>query len=158
METETRTATSIEATSAAVWEVLAIPEEWPRWTSSMRTVELLDGTFKAGSRLRIRQPGLPPAVWTVTDHRPPAAFTMVSRAPAVVTTAEHVVHRVTRDRTRLALRLSHSGPLARAAHVLLGGRTRRLVELEAAGMRRAAEHREARALDADDRTRPTQGS
>lgn len=130
----------IDAPQEAVWEVLAAPELWPRWTTSMTQVTVLDGKFGHGTQVRTVQPGLRPAVWTVTEFRPGNRFTWTSRAPGVTTTGEHVVIPIDPDRTRLSLRLWHSGGLARVVSLLFGKRTRRYVALEADGLKHASEH------------------
>lgn len=139
MKPEFTTTVEINAPCNAVWEVLATPELWPRWTTSMTQVAMLDGKFGDGAQVRTIQPGLRPAVWTVTEFRPGTGFTWTSRAPGVTTTGEHVVIPMSTDRTRLRLRLWHSGALARVVYLLFGGRTRRYVTLEAEGLKQAAE-------------------
>ncbi len=67
-------------------------ERWPEWTASIsRVVPLSPGTLQVGSRLRIHQPKLPPALWWVTELTPGASFTWVSVAPGVRVTARHTV-------------------------------------------------------------------
>lgn len=56
-----------DAPSSAAWGVLAAPERWPQWTTSMDAVDLLDGRFGPGARVRIRQLRIRTAVWTVIE-------------------------------------------------------------------------------------------
>ncbi|WP_324651789.1 SRPBCC family protein [Georgenia sp. H159] len=141
MDTEAMTTTEVEAPVGEVWAVLTAPDRWPTWTASMDEVELLDGRFGPGARVRVVQPRLRPAVWTVTDYDEGSRFTWTSTSPGVTTTGEHVLVPVGPDRTELRLRLRHEGPLAWLAHLLFGSRTRRYVALEADGLKRAAEQR-----------------
>lgn len=131
----------IEAPQAVVWDVLTSPEHWPRWTTSISRAELLDGRFGPHTRVRIHQPRMRPAVWTVTEYRPGTSFTWVATQPGVETTGVHELTPLDDGRTRLRLELRQRGGLSRVVDRLLGTRTRRYVALEAEGLKRAAEHR-----------------
>jgi hypothetical protein len=67
--------TEIAATVEEAWEALIQVEDWPSFTPTVSSVKRLDpGPLRVGSRARLRQPGLPPAVWTVTHVNPPSVF------------------------------------------------------------------------------------
>ena len=113
-------------------------ERWPEWTASVTSVELLTpGPLAVGSRVRIRQPGFPPAFWTVTELGE-RDFTWVTRGPGAVVTARHRVEPVDqRSRGHLSLRFAGLfGPL-------LGRLTRsineRYLSMEAAGLKNRSE-------------------
>jgi hypothetical protein len=91
-----------------------------------------------GSRYEVRQPGLPKAVWEVTDWRPGSSFTWVSTSPGIRSEA---VHTVTADveGSTLDLSLQWSGPLAWLLERLLGRKARGMVETEATTFARLAE-------------------
>lgn len=124
-----------------LWAVLADPGDWPRWTASMREVRLLDGGLAPGSRVRIVQPRLPPMVWTVTELVPERELTWTASAAGVVTTGTHSLRPGPGGTTRLRLGLEQRGMLAPLVQALLERLSRRYVELEADGLRRAAEVR-----------------
>ncbi|ANY08477.1 SRPBCC family protein [Pseudonocardia sp. HH130630-07] len=128
----------VAADPARLWEVLADPAGWPRWTRSIREIRVLDGDLSAGSRGRIVQPRLPPMVWTVTEFVPGRELTWIAASAGVRTTGTHSV-RPGPVGSRLRLGLAQDGALAPLVAALLGGRTRRYVEWEADGLRRAAE-------------------
>lgn len=143
MAIKAQTMIEVDASPATVWEVLDAPERWPEWTTSMTEVTLLDGRLGRGARVRIAQPGMRPAVWSVTDHRAGEGFTWVTRVPGVETTGEHLLTPLPAGRTRLTLRLRQRGVLAGVVDRLIGDRTRRYIALEAEGIGRAAEQRAA---------------
>lgn len=141
MDIEAQAAIEVDAPPWIVWEVLADPEHWPEWTASINKVTLLDARFGQGASVRVVQPRMRPAVWSVNDYRPGVGFTWVARAPGVETTGEHVLTPLPAGRTRLTLTLRQRGILARVVDRVFGARTRRYVAMEAAGIRRAAEQR-----------------
>lgn len=130
----------IDAEPATVWAVLADVERWPDWTSSMTLVRRLeDGPFGVGSTVRVRQPKLPTAVYTVTEHAPGQAFTWAARSPGVTTVAGH--HVVSREGGHATVRLTldQTGVLAPVVGLLAAKLTRRYVTLEAEGLKRRCE-------------------
>jgi hypothetical protein len=131
----------VHVESDRLWAVLTDPGDWPRWTESMREVRLLDGGLAPGSRVRIVQPRLPATVWTVTKLVPERELTWTASAAGVVTTATHSLRPGPDGTTRLRLGLEQRGVLAPLVRALLGRLSRRYVELEADGLRHAAEAR-----------------
>src|SRR5262245_30809010 len=83
---------SIAAPVERVWSIMADIERWPEWTPTVTRVERLDNVpLAVGSRFRVFQPKLRPAVWTITEWKPGERFTWVSRAPGFRAIAEHEV-------------------------------------------------------------------
>jgi len=65
----------INASPAAIWQVLADVERWPTWTPTVLEVEPLTSNghkagLKVGARYRVVQPKLRPAVYEVTECAP----------------------------------------------------------------------------------------
>lgn len=95
-----------------VWETLLDVERWPEWTRSVTSIERLDpGPLAIGSRVRILQPKLIPAVWKITelDFRN-GAFTWQTGKPGVRLKASHQVTQ-TEQGSRVALSLDYGGLL-----------------------------------------------
>lgn len=129
----------VAAPAETLWKVLIDVEAWPKITESMTSVERLDdGPFRVGSTARVRQPGLPPMVWRVTELEEGRSFTWQANTPGVVTTAWHRIEPADSN-SRLTLEIEQTGPFAAIAGLLLGRRTRRFVEMEAAGLRDRAQ-------------------
>jgi uncharacterized membrane protein len=144
--------TSIEIAASAelIWSTLSDVERWPEWTHSVSEVERLDaGEFGAGSRARVKQPGMPRLVWEVTEYVPGEVFSWASRAPGVTTTGGHRLVAdpsgragagdVPGDRVTVILTLDQEGFLAPIVWRLTGSRSRRYVQMEADGLKRRCE-------------------
>ena len=122
-----------------LWSIASDVERWADRLPTVTSVRPLgSGPIGVGSRFEVRQPGLPKAVWEVTDWQQEArSFTWVSRSPGIRTTA---THRVDEDDggSRLDLSLEWSGPLARVLELLIGRKARGMVETEAETFARLA--------------------
>jgi hypothetical protein len=125
----------IPAPPALVWAVMADVERWPEWTSSVkRIVRLTPGALVVGSRLRIHQPKLPPALWRVIEAVPDRHFTSVSTAPGIRVVARHAAERIP-GATRVTLSLSYEGVFGPALAQLLRGINEHYLGLEANGLK-----------------------
>jgi len=129
------------ASPGQVWSVWANLTRWPDWTTSMTSVEPLGGPLREGAQVRIRQPRLAPATWTVDALVPGSSFSWSTKGLGVRTTAEHRVVTTATDGAEITLTVRQSGPLAPLVGLLMGRRIRQYVDLEAAGVKQAAEAR-----------------
>ncbi len=138
MEYERRVRTSADPTRA--WMAVADVTAYPRWTASMTDVSPLDGEVLAvGRRYRISQPGLPANLWQVTEVYEGESFTWTSSVPGVTTEAYHRVVGLPDGGSEITAGLRQTGRLAGIFGRLAGGKIRRSVDMEAAGLARAAE-------------------
>lgn len=134
-----RHAVTIAAPPETVWAVVVDVERWPERIPTVDAVERLDdGPLAVGSRTRLQQPRLSPAVWTVTDLVDGSSYTWESSSPGVTITASHVVEPHP-DGSRLTLALTVSGPLSGVGWLMTRSLTERYVETEAASIKLAAE-------------------
>ena len=132
---------TIEAHADAVWAVLTDVESWPELTESISSVECLDdGPLRVGSRVRIKQPRLPVAVWTVTEYVEGQRFVWEAKGPGVRTTAKHAVLEAAGS-TNLRLEIDQHGVLGRLLGPLSIGMTRRYIDWEARGLKQRVEKR-----------------
>ena len=132
--------TEIDAPAPRVWEHVQDVERWPELLETVTSVEPLSpGPLATGSRYRVVQPRLRPAVWSVTAFVPGRSFRWVAPNPGVATSGDHTVTPLGDGRSRLDIAIEHRGPLA----WLVGRLTRKLTEdyltKECAGIKRAAE-------------------
>lgn len=129
----------IAALPERVWDVVVDVERWPEWIPTVDSVERLDeGPLALGSRTRLKQPRLSPAVWVVTELTKGSSYTWESKAPGVTVVAAHDVEPHP-DGTRLTLALTVSGPLSWLGWLMTKSLTRRYVETEAASIKAACE-------------------
>ena len=122
-----------------VWQVLIDVERWHEWTRSISSVERLDsGPFVLGSRARVMQPRLSPALFEVTAFEPGRSFTWAARSSGIAAVAVHSVEPIpSGSRVKLGLNLE-GWPL-----LVLGWWARRIsiryMTMEAEGLKRRAE-------------------
>lgn len=130
---------SVNAPAERVWQLLVDVEGWPNWTESMREIKRLDdGPLAVGSQARVTQPAGRPLVFTVTDLEPLRNFTWVARQPGLSFEAVHWIED-TGEGVRTRLEFAASGPLGWLAGLIGGSRVRSYVDMESAGLKRAAE-------------------
>ena len=130
----------VEADRSRAWRALAAVTTYPQWTTSMTNVSGLDGPDLAvGHRFQIRQPGLPAAVWRVSEVRDGESFAWENRTPGLHSVATHRVSANPDGSTQVTLVLRQSGALASLIALLTQAKTRRYIALEAAGVKAAAE-------------------
>src|SRR5687768_14870791 len=111
MATEPRYTTSIDINTPAerVYEVMIDIDRWHEWTPSISSIKRLDGTaFELGKRVMIRQPKLPPAMWTISRIDPNRRFEWVNRSPGLKVTGHHSVE-PTANGSRATLALNYQG-------------------------------------------------
>jgi uncharacterized membrane protein len=122
-----------------VWDLTIDIERWPTLTPTIRSVERLDdGELVVGSRARVRQPGLPVAVWTVTELEPRARYVWESQILGSRFIGSHLLTR-TPDGTRNTLALDVEGWSAGLLSLVAGSAMRRAIALENDGFRREAQ-------------------
>lgn len=132
----------IHATPDTVWDVTVDVENWPTWTPTVRSVERLEeGPLEVGSTARIRQPGLPPAVWRVTELEPGRRFTWETQVINLEMRATHEISRV-RGRTQNTLRIEIQGLVSILLWPLLYFPTRQALIDENEGLKAHCEKRE----------------
>ncbi len=118
-----------------IWAILADPLRWPEWTPTVSRVEALDGpALQGGSRFRLEQPRLSPAVWTVTELEPGQHFTWVARSTGVVATALHRLSVAEDGQTRVELEVRFTGPMGWLVGLVAGRMTQNYIEKEAAAL------------------------
>ena len=100
----------IRVSPADVWKVLLDVERWPEWTTSVSKVQRMDiGPLTLGSRTRIWQPKLMPAVWQVTSlDEQRRIFAWTTHTFGIKIVGRHQVDAVG-ARSRVTLSLNYTG-------------------------------------------------
>jgi len=108
-----RYAVEIRVSPSRVWSVLLDVERWPEWTTSVTRIQRMEvGPLTLGSRTRIWQPRLMPAVWRVSslDERR-CIFAWTTRTFGAKIIGRHQIEAV-KNHSRLTLSLDYTGPLS----------------------------------------------
>jgi hypothetical protein len=131
----------VAATPRIVWDVMSDVERWHEWTASVRGIRKLDdGPIRPGTRMLIRQPRFPPALWVVEDVQPERGFRSRSGAPGLRVRAYHTIEPAGPG-SRVTLGLDYSGTLGRWMAKLTRGITERYLAMEAEGLKKRSEER-----------------
>jgi hypothetical protein len=129
----------INATPDRVFAVMRDVERWHEWTPTVTSISRLDeGPIGVGSRLKIRQPKLLPAIWKVTELNEGRGFTSITSSPGVRVTARHGVEAIPGG-TRALLSIEFTGLLASLVARITRGLNERYLALEAEGLKRRSE-------------------
>jgi hypothetical protein len=130
----------ISAPAARVWTAISDVERWPEWTPTVTRLELLDGPgLLVGRRARVRQPGLPVAVWTVTTLDPGRYFEWRNVSPGLLSVAGHRVDAGPLGTSTVTLTFSWTGWLAPFIRLAYGRLASRYVATEAESLKRWCE-------------------
>ena len=130
----------IDATQQRVWEVLSAVEAWPQRIETDDIVELLTpAPITKGSRVRLKQPKLPEGTWDITVWDAPSYFEWTQKTTGTTSVAGHRVEALGEGRARLTLTLDIRGPLIPVIALFYKKLTNEYMDLEAEGMKRAAE-------------------
>ena len=130
----------IDAPQQRVWEVLSELEAWPQRIETVDIVELLTpAPINKGSRVRLKQPKLPEGTWDITVWDAPFYFEWIQKTGGITSVAGHRVEALGADRARLTLTLDMRGFLIPIITLFYKNLTNWYMNLEAEGMKRAAE-------------------
>lgn len=128
------------AKPAAVWALLADVTHWPDWTQTMNSITPLgEDTLRVGNRYRVRQPGIPPATWEVTEIVEESSFVWARRSPGLRLVAGHDVLPNGSGGSTIVLSLDLSGAFAGLAAAVMAKQIRRSVDTEARSLAAASE-------------------
>ena len=134
------TSVEIGAPQQRVWDVLSDLEAWPQRIETVDLIELLTpAPITIGSRVRLKQPKLPEGTWHITAWDAPSYFEWTQREAGTTSVAGHRVESLGDGRARLTLTLDMRGLLIPIMSLFYKGLTNRYMDLEAEGLKRAAE-------------------
>lgn len=140
-----------------MWQLTVDVARWPEYTPTISRIEPLE-PLQVGARVRIKQPGQPALIWTVTAFEPPALFQWETRLPwgtrmvgthRILPTAAGCVNH---------LELELSGPGSWILGVVCGPMLGLALWLENRGFRRAATQESSPSTDPSPSDRSSSGS
>jgi hypothetical protein len=145
----------IQAPPSRVWSVLLDVERWPQWTTSVTRVKRMDfGPLTLGSRTRIYQPRLSPAVWKVTSlDEAQHTFSWTARAIGARILAVHQVEEFGAG-SRVTLSLFYSGALGGLLARILRNLNLDYLEREGTGLKDYCEATITRPADTKSGAKP----
>jgi uncharacterized membrane protein len=130
----------IDAPQQRVWDVLSDIEAWPQRIETVELAEpLTPAPMAKGSRVRLKQPKLPEGTWDITVWEAPSYFEWTQKTSGTTSVAGHRVESLGEGRARLTLTLDMRGLLIPIIALFYRKLTNRYMNLEAEGMKRAAE-------------------
>lgn len=133
------TAVDINAPPQRVWAVMSDIERWHEWTASVSSVERLDASpLAVGSRVRIRQPRLSPALFVVTAFEEGRGFIWETSSPGVRAIADHWIEEIAGG-SRVTLLLRFAGLIGPSMAFFMRNLIHRYMEMEAAGLKQRCE-------------------
>ena len=131
----------INALPGDIFNVLMDFGQWNQWTASITGMSLLNNDRPGtGARIKVLQPKLPPAIWTITESLPDRSLTWEKRSFGLVMLSEHLI--VTgNNKTSVIIRMTYQGPLAGLFYMLTHSLTDRYMTMEINGLKRECEKR-----------------
>ena len=143
--TALQTSTVIAAAGQSIWDELSAVDRWPLWLPSFASAEPLDGpALRLGARYRVVQPGLRPAIWSVTVVEPPRRFAWQISSPGLRVLADHLIDEISPGQATVTLRVSFSGWLGAIMGRLSRSTTERYLAQEASALKHRVEALPAR--------------
>jgi uncharacterized membrane protein len=131
--------TNVAAPSERVWATIMDVERWPEWTASVTSVEKLEpGELKLGSRVRVKQPKLPPVVWTITVLEPGRRMEWQAKGPGSNTVAWHAAE-PEGSGSKATLGIDQGGLFFKLTGWYFAKMTREYVGMELEGLKRRSE-------------------
>lgn len=125
----------IDARPADIFNVLMDFGQWNQWTASITKMSILNNDPpKAGARIKILQPKLPPAVWTITEILPARSLTWEKRSFGLLMLSEHLIE-TSNNKTSVIIRMTYQGPLAGLFYMLTHALTDRYMTMEINGLK-----------------------
>ena len=133
----------IAASPGIVWAVMSDLPKWPEWTETVKSLAWVSGNALAvGATARVALEGAPTDVWTVTEVQDGRSFTWELRSRGVHTVAGHEIE-PRNGGSHVTLWIEQTGFVATLLRLYIARVSKRNLPIESAGLKRAAEAREA---------------
>jgi carbon monoxide dehydrogenase subunit G len=133
---EYRTSISAAASADQAWAVLANLAEWPNWTPTVESIATDRPGPEVGQVVAVKQPGRRLAHYTIDVVEPGRRFRWGSSGSGVTQLADHVIIADGADSCTIELSFSMTGPIGGVMGRLGAAKAKRMVDAEAAGLRK----------------------
>jgi hypothetical protein len=131
----------INALPGDIFKVLMNFGQWNQWTASITKMSILNNDRPGmGARIKVLQPKLPPAIWTITETLQDKSLTWEKRSFGLVMLSEHLIT-TSNNMTSVIIRMTYQGPLASLFYMLTHSLTDRYMTMEIYGLKRECEAR-----------------
>lgn len=122
-----------------VYNTLKEIEKWYLWTTSINKISFLtDRGFEVGAKIKIEQPKLPSAIWTITEIDENKMFTWKTRRLGTEIIGKHWLEELKND-TIVTLEIEYNGFWESIFHKLSSKITTQYLELEINGLKAICE-------------------
>ncbi len=129
----------INAETSKVFSVLEDVGNWHLWTKSITKISFIDHCkFETNGKVRIEQPKLTPAIWTITEINKNHSFTWRTKTFGVTITAKHLIKNVN-NKTLAELHMSYEGFFASLLYKLTVRLTKQYLNMEISGLKKECE-------------------
>lgn len=122
-----------------VFKILSDVTRWKEWTESVSNITFVGSNeFKPGAKLKIVQPKLLPAIWTITEISDGESITWEKKSLGLKIVANHILIE-TDNNTIVKLQIIYSGFFARISYKLSSELTQRYLIKELLGLKEKCE-------------------
>ena len=130
---------AINARPSDIFNVLTHLEQWNQWTQSISEMSILNEVVPGlGARVKVLQPKLPPAIWTITEIKQDKSFTWEKESVGLKMISEHLILSVANE-TSVTIRMTYEGFLANLFYKLTHSLTDRYMTMEINGLKKECE-------------------
>jgi hypothetical protein len=125
----------ITARPRDIFNVLLELGRWNRWTKSITEMSILNNDQPIqGARIKVLQPKLPPAIWTITEIDRDKALIWEKKSFGLRMLSEHLILNGA-DETSVTIRITYEGPLAGLFYRFTRNLTDRYMTMEINGLK-----------------------
>lgn len=129
----------ISSSPEHIFKVLSEVKKWNQWTKSIIDIAFAGAEeLKVGAKIKVRQPKLPPAVWTVTEFSKNKSLAWEKRSFGLKMTANHIIHG-NNDGAIVKLQIIYQGFLAGLFYKLTSALTDEYMSMEISGLKKKCE-------------------
>jgi len=129
----------INSSPEEIFYVLAQLGQWNQWTKSIISISFVNNDyFKVGTKIKVLQPKLSPAVWTITEITENKSLVWEKKSLGLKMTANHLIQE-SNEGPIVKLQIIYQGFLATLFYKLTASLTKSYLTMEIAGLKKRCE-------------------